>query len=89
MLLFSTKFPSEIAAALGLATSTPLTEGSRKTQRALYIKDPKTKILMILNWFGDKMVIFVVPSSSRSTPVFRTCSRALQLTKRPLWSTIG
>ena len=36
MLLFSTKFPSEIAAALGLATSTPLTEGSRKTQRALY-----------------------------------------------------
>ena len=38
MLLFSTKFPSEIAAALGLATSTPLTEGSRKTQRALYMK---------------------------------------------------
>ena len=36
MLLFSTKFPSEIAAALDLATSTPLTEGSRKTQRALY-----------------------------------------------------
>ena len=37
MLLFSTKFPSEIAAALGLATSTPLTEGGRKTQRALYM----------------------------------------------------
>ena len=38
MLLSSTKFPSEIAAALGLATSTPLTEGSRKTQRALYFE---------------------------------------------------
>ena len=37
MLLFSTKFPSEIAAALGLATSTPLTEGGRKTQRALQL----------------------------------------------------
>ena len=41
MLLFSTKFPSEIAAALGLATSTPLTEGSRKTQRALYFEKLK------------------------------------------------
>ena len=29
--------PLALAAALGLATSTPLTEAGRKTQRALYI----------------------------------------------------
>ena len=48
MLLFSTKFPSEIAAALGLATSTPLTEGSRKTQRALYQFPSNIRVLSLL-----------------------------------------
>ena len=36
MLLFSTKFPSEIATALPIATSTLLTEASRYIQWALY-----------------------------------------------------
>ena len=36
MLLFSTKFPSEIATALAIATSTLLTEASRYIQWTLY-----------------------------------------------------
>ena len=37
-----------LAAALALATSTPLTEASRKTQRALYITSTLSFILLHL-----------------------------------------
>ena len=57
MLLFSTKFSSEIAAALDLATSTPLTEGGRKTQRALYYRRPKRLMLFFPLYSYFKLVI--------------------------------
>ena len=52
--------PLALAAALALATSTPLTEASRKTQRALYLNTSKILAYVCLGLSADEADFAVV-----------------------------
>ena len=59
MLLFSTKFPSEIATALAIATSTLLTEASRYIQWALYVFETRLYYVRISDEDDKRHVLSV------------------------------